>query len=345
MTRQTTLYAIAFSTIICVGLVTSFVTRHSLDPTEVQPVLATGASAVEPLPQQSNHRVWKALAFQKVLSINDLGQPEIVKADDEGHILVLDWSDVTIRKYSSQGQPIGYYGRGRGKEPGQLISPTDFTTAKPGQVWVTDSDSGITVFDHSGEFLRRISPRATAQRIVHGDGGRFVTMRMTSAPNLWQTYSDDGGVQATFGQLIQEQSQNSISLEGWIEGDGSDKFYYASLYAGLLAAYDFDGERQFFVQTINPLPLPRIQITAQGGKKIADKKAVSSLSISVSDDGIYLLTALKPGEAGRNAIDVYSKTDGSYLYSVEAPESCRQIYFKGGYAYTLREKSVTKWKL
>jgi hypothetical protein len=344
MSRQTKLYLIAFAVIVCGALIISHLTRASLKPYEVQPGFANGYDIAALTPQRTKERVWKDISFQKVFSVENLGQPENVKQDRHGTLFVLDWGDMLIKKYSGAGELLGTIGKGFGTNPGEFIHPTDISLTEDGQVWVCDPDGPITAFNSDGSVLKTISPKNRIMRIAHGSGDNFVTLPVPTSDYLFAQYADSGELLKTFGRFIQNQSENGISLMGWLSEDDSDGFFYAPLNTGLIGSYKMNGESRFLVETIDPVPLPKIQISSKGNKKIADKLTVSALSISVSGDEVYVLSEMKTGEGKHRIIDVYRKQDGSYLYSTRVPVACRRVYVKDDYLYTLGDTSVTKWR-
>lgn len=344
MSRQTKLYLIAFAVIVSCSLIISLLTRASLKPHEVQPDFINGYDIAALTTQRAKERVWKDVSFQKVFSVENLGQPEGVKEDMNGITYVLDWGDMRIKKYSGAGELVGIIGKGLGTRPGEFVHPTDISLTESGQVWVCDPDGPITAFNPDGSVFNIISPKNRIMRIVHGGGDNFITLPVPTTDYLFAQYSDSGKLLKTFGRFIENQSENGISLMGWLAEDDAGGFFYAALNVGLIGSYNANGEPRFLVETIDPVPLPKVQISSRGNKKIADKLKVSALSISVSGDELYLLSDARDGERKRRIIDVYRKQDGSYLYSTPVPAACRRVYVKGDYLYTLGDTSVIKWQ-
>jgi hypothetical protein len=187
--------------------------------------------------------------------------------------------------------------------------------------------------------------REQAPKKAWGNDGGFVILTSPRAALLWEAYTESGEFRKAFGELVEDQAQNALSLMGWMAEDGYDSFYYAAQYAGIIAAYKMTGEPRFFVQTIDPKPLPKIEMTTKGVRKIAYQKAeVSAHGISVAGDSIYILTDAALDGSKRKVIDVYSKQDGTYLYSSELPEPSNRIYFTNDFVYTVNETTVTKWQ-
>jgi hypothetical protein len=344
MSRQTKLYLAAFAAIVSGALIISHLTRASLNPHEVQPNFLSGYDIAALKPQQARERVWKDIPFQKVYSVENLGQPEGVREGRDGTLFVLDWADMRIKKYSEGGEFTGALGNGLGTKPGEFVHPTDLSVTEDGQVWVCDPDGPITAFNPDGSVLKTISPRNRIIRIAHGGGDNFITLPVPTGDHLFAQYADSGELLRTFGRFIENQSENGISLMGWLSEDDSGGFFYAALNVGLIGSYKMNGEPRFLVETIDPLPLPKVQVSSKGSKKVTDKLKVSALSLSVSGDEVYVLSDVKAGEDKRRVIDVYGSRDGSYLYSTRVPAACRRLYVKGEHLYTVGDTSVTKWR-
>jgi hypothetical protein len=346
MSRHSLVYLAALVAILGGGLVVAHLTRAT-GSIEIQPAFFSEEKrSYRPcsIPQLAKERLWKPFALQKVLSIEGIKQTMDVKDDAEGNIYIFDWRDFQIKKFSKEGKLVGLIGTGNGTNPGQFVNPTGFDLAGDGKMWVCDPKGVITIFDPSGEVTGTLSTRNPAMRIAHGKDQAFVIMASPRAAYLWEEYTDSGEFQRAFGELIEDQSQNALSLMGWMAGDGSDTFYYAAYYPGIIASYNMSGELRFFAQTIDPKPLPKIEITPKGVKKIQYQKAeVSALGIGVSGEVMYVLTELASSNQ-RKAIDAYSKHDGSYLYSSEMPDSADQIFFTNNALYTVTATTVTKWQ-
>lgn len=348
MSRQTSLYLTAFAVILCGGLLIAHFTR-AIEPIEIQPTFFNGESKNNNpslTSQIMKERLWKPLPLQKILTFDGIQQAMDIKDDADGNTFVFDWGDFRIKKFSKEGKLLVTFGKGKGNNLGEFINPTGFTLTKDGQVWVCDPKSVITVFNSDGEIIRTLSTRNPAMRIVHGDDQSFVIMTTPRAKYLWESYTDSGEFIKAFGEFIEDQDQNAISLMGWIGGDSSDNFYYAGYYPGILASYKMSGEPRYFTQTIDPKPLPKIQITPKGVKKIEHHKAeVSALSISIAGNAIYLITQAAPHNNNRKIVDVYNTQDGAYLFSSEVPEPCDGIFFTVANIYTVAGNTVTKWQL
>lgn len=165
MSRQTSIYVNGLLVIVLVSLIASYFAHSGSKASEIQPVFASERDLSDPTPQKTNKRNWRPVPLQKVFALDQLKNPGDVKVDREGNIYVLDWSDMRIRKFSEKGQLLGILGKGKGNNPGQFISPTDFTLTRNGEVLVADPKrKDITVFDSLGEVVKTISTKTPVMR-------------------------------------------------------------------------------------------------------------------------------------------------------------------------------------
>ncbi|MCJ7713383.1 6-bladed beta-propeller [Candidatus Bathyarchaeota archaeon] len=67
-----------------------------------------------------------------------LNLPIDVKVDEEGNIYILDWGDVKIKVYDSQGRFVRTIGR-RGQGPGEFDVPASFSLSAEGHIFLYDS--------------------------------------------------------------------------------------------------------------------------------------------------------------------------------------------------------------
>ncbi|HEV2845773.1 MAG TPA: hypothetical protein VG477_13055, partial [Thermoanaerobaculia bacterium] len=134
------------------------------------------------------------------------------------------------------------------------------------------------------------------------------------------------------------------ALDGFVEPDGPEGFVYAGMFTGVLASYTQDGKPRFLVETIDPRPLPRIMRDSR--ESWVDQGAdYSTLSLSVADAGIHLLSYMRSGVKRVGTLDTYDRGSGAYLYSRRVPGPCNWAFVTGDHVYTVNHATITKWKL
>jgi hypothetical protein len=309
---------------------------------EVHPTFLKDAS---PKPQPVGVRTWREYQFDKLLVIDStaVAQPMVMQLDRAGNIYILDWSDFRIKMFSPNGALVKTFGEGKGS----FTNPTDFAVGSTGEVWVCDPPQRkITGFNADGGVMRTISPQRAVDRITLADN-RLIAMASPGGTTLFEIYSPSGERLKTFGELIENQPEYGIALDGNVIVDEErQRFFYGSLYAGMLAAYDIQGQQRFIAQTIDGISLPVVQIMSRG-IKVQSNSPLAILGIRVLGDQLYVLsgsTVSTDGNAKAQIMDVYDKRDGTYLFSFRLPLACSDILIQSDRLYTLGKDEVTGWQ-
>lgn len=346
------MFVIVLGLLIFVGLI---IGHFAIDNNRIAKVIHNRATAQKfPIakPQNSENRSFKPAKATKVFTIglgsdDALFNPILVKVDKFENIYILDWGDLTIKKFSPEGKFSNRFGKGKGQGPGELQNPTDFKIATNGDVWICDPVAGIiTIFNPDGSIKQTIRPKSLPERIVLLSTGDFVLMPAIPITHLFEKYDAAGKLQSSFGSLLPYQDGFHLLIDGRIEIGNDNALYFTFVRAGLLASFSSQGVLRFFVETIDRIPLPKIEVIAKGsGMRIDPKAPWVALSMNVSDSNIYILSWA--GSIGRKGmvVDTYRTTDGAYLESFEIPEKCQDAYFTEKFIYTVEDTTVTKWKM
>jgi hypothetical protein len=269
-----------------------------------------------------------------------LKKPASVKADKEGNFYVLDLGSRSVKKFSPEGAYLQGYSASE-SESADPYGPIDFTVNSQGWVWTCQLTEGLLGFSPEGQLASEIPTLKDSLRVAIAEEQTFTVLTMDE--NLFHSYSSNGEAQSAFGSLIEQQGENSIALDGWIDGDREGSLYYASRSAGLIAAYGPTGRVRFLRQTIDPIPLPELEL--RGGARIIAPGDRSAVSMNVDGDQIYVLAEVDYRRSTRHqVIDVYSKKDGSYLYSRRLPQVYAYAFAAGSRLYTVSEGQVTVWR-
>lgn len=351
---QKRIYLIIFALLLLAGMVIGLFNSNNERATEIISPPSMAQHSPSPIPQSSEHRILKQTSVQKIFTIGSHGtyelyQPTEVELDSSGYIYIFDWGDLSVIKFSPEGKLIRKFGKGKGKGPGEFENPTDFAIGKHGEVWVCDPVSGlITVFDSTGSVKQTFRPQSLPYRIAPLSTGGCIIMPATPTEHAFETYHAGGSLQASFGSLLPDQGQYSILIDGRAANAG-DAMYFAFSRSGLLLSYLMNGQVSFFVETIDRIPLPKIQVLSKGGvsgiKRVDPNAPWTALSINVADSKIYVLSwAGSVGQKGM-VIDAYNRANGAYVESFLIPEKCSYSYFNEKFLYTIEDTTVTKWKV
>ena len=325
-----------------------FVTDRSPKTTELQTAFLTGERA--PKAQPTTVRVWRKPTFEKtaVLNSTSLKAPAKMGAENSGDVFVLDWSDLRVKEFSADGKLLKVFGEEVGS-PGAFINPTGFALDSGGNLWVCDlKQQRIGVFNSDGS-KRTITPKNTIYRIA-AIGDVMITMVTPSHSRLFETYDLSGQQLKSFGELIADQTDKGIILDGDIVADTENHgIIYGGRYMGIIGAYDVDGNQRFLVQTIDNVPQPTVlDVEAEGKKrKIKPDTILPVLSLSALNNELYVLSGVHPdGTASQRGkvMDVYDKKDGHYLYSWELPADGQEAIVGSNYIYIRSDNEVTVWR-
>jgi len=297
--------------------------------------------------QPVTERVWRAQPDRLVwrLDAEDLRVKGsiLLEVDEAGCLLVVDFDDMIVRKFSPQGQLLQRFG-----DPDSGIafaSVTDIEETDSGELWVADNSSRrVFVFDSAGELQRMIELAAWPYRIVVFPGGSFVIMHPMESDSLFGRFNRDGQPAESFGRWIADQQTLGLALDGWLASDRHGGFVYGALYGGFLAAYEGNGRQRFAVRTIDGRSLPSLESRESGGIMIDPEAQTSILSLSVSGDEIHVLGAVQQGLRRLGTIDTYDLSSGRYKFSRRVPEGCRRVVVTETLIYTVGERSIAAWQ-
>ena len=299
-----------------------------------------------PKAQPTAGRVWRQLALEKSLTLGSTSvkEPTLIQTDDNDNIYVLDWSDLRIKKFSLDGKLIKAFGEEMGT-PGAFINPSAFSVDSAGNVWVCDSkDQRISAFSPDGS-TRSFTPQDPIYRIA-AFGDMLITMPAPGTSKLFETYDLSGRQLKSFGELLVDQANKGIILDGNIIGDAeSNGFIYGGRFLGAIGAYDVHGKQRFFIKTIDGVTQSAV-LDIEGSKKIKPASTHSVLSMSIVGSELYVLSGVRAdgtSRPGGKVIDVYNKQDGHYLYSFELPVGCWEAIVRPGYIYT-RGNELIVWR-
>jgi hypothetical protein len=315
---------------------------------EVQPTFLKGERA--PRKQSATARVWREHGFERVITLSQtaLTRPAILRVDTAGNIYVLDWADLRIKMFSPDGNLSKGFGEGRGTRTGAFANPTSFSVGAKGELWVCDPPRRkITRFDPDGK-AQTIVLQSAVDRIA-AVGDVLITMAPPSKSAFFAVYNSSGDRLKSFGEMIEDQSEKGILLDGNVIGDGENQdFIYGGRYISVIARYSADGEQQFVVQTIDGILMPKIvKIGESQTIKPDSLQAQSVLSMSIRGNELYVLSGARSDGAGSavgQVMDIYDKRDGNYLFSLKLPIACREAIVRGDYIYILGDNGVTMWR-
>lgn len=321
-----------------------FVTEPSSKTVELQTAFLAGG---DPKAQPTTIRVWRKPAFEKTAVIDSasLKAPAKIQANNNGHVFVLDWSDLRVKEFSPDGKLLKAFGEEVGS-PEAFINPTGFAMDSGGNMWICDfKQERVGVFNADGS-KRSFRPKNTIYRLA-ALGDVMATMVVLEHNRLFETYDASGKQLKSFGDLLEDQANKALVLDGDIVADTENHgIIYGGRYLGIIGAYDAEGKQRFLVQTIDNFPQPTVLNVGERMRKIKPNTALPVLSLSVLSKELFVLSGVHPdGTPGRGGkvMDVYNKQNGNYLYSWELPVEGQEAVVVSNYIYIRNNKEVTVW--
>jgi hypothetical protein len=321
-----------------------FVTNRPAKAVEIPTAFLSG---VAPKAQPTTVRVWRKPNFEKtaVLDSANLKDPRKIQADNNGNVFVLDWSDLRVKEFSPDGKLRRAFGEEEGS-PGAFVNPTGFAMDSGGNMWICDfKQERVGIFNADGS-KRSFKPKNTIYRMA-ALGDVMVTMDVLEYNRLFETYDLSGQPIKSFGELLEDQANKGLVLEGDIVADIENHgIIYGGRYLGIIGAYDAEGKQRFLSQTIDTVPQPKVMNFEGGMRKVKPHSARPVLSLSLLGNELYVLSGVRPdgtaGEGGK-VMDVYDKQDGHYLYSWELPADGQEAIVASNYIYIRSNKEVSVW--
>ena len=192
-----------------------FVTDRPPKTVELETAFLAGGA---PKAQSTTVRVWRQPTFEKAAVLNStLKDPVKMLAENSVNIFVLDWSDLRVKEFSPEGRLVRAFGEEAGRS-GAFANPTGFALDSGGNFWVCDmKQRRIGVFNADGT-KKTIRPQNTPYRIA-AIGDVMIAMVTPIHSRLFETYDLSGQQLKSFGELLEDQSNKGLVLDGEIVAD------------------------------------------------------------------------------------------------------------------------------
>ncbi|MCG8461992.1 MAG: hypothetical protein MI919_37390 [Holophagales bacterium] len=338
-------YLVALAALLLVGFVVggALERRRGISPAEL-------VSSDSLRPQEAEERIFEAPATEKIWTLGGddhdvLFGPLLLEIGPSGHLFVADYGDLSVEEFDADGRHLRSYGAGKGQGPGELLSITDLDF-QGDELWIADqANSQISIFHRAdGRLLRTLPTEVLPYRLTARRDGGFTLLSLVQVERLFHRFDASGRPLGSFGQLIRQQVEKGLTLDGWMEGDGRGGVVYTGFYVGLLGRWSAEGEPVFLRESIAPQPLPRL--VRSGDSLWVDRDSpIHALGLQVTAEHIHVFGTFEDGIHTRGALDTYRLEGGTYLHSRRNPEPCRQVRVDGGFLYTVGDTHVSKWRL
>jgi len=201
----------------------------------------------------------------------------------------------------------------------------------------------VGIFNTDGT-IRSFKPANTIYRLA-AIGDVMFTMVTLDHSRLFDTYDLSGRQLKSFGELLEDQANESLVLEGDIVADAENHgVIYGGRYLGIIGAYDVEGKQRYLVQTIDNVPQPSILHIEGRRRKVKPNMALPVLSLSLLDNELYVLSGVGTADKRGKVMDIYNKQDGRYLYSWDLPADGQEAIVTANHVYIRSDKEVTVWR-
>lgn len=239
-------------------------------------------------------------------------------------IYVSDFSDFTIYKYDLEGIETGKIETGKGEGPGEFQNLTDFDVID-GTLWAVDIRN-FTVSSFSidtGEYLSGFKVENRPIRITTLKDGLVV--QWLGAEKLFSKFDFSGNEIYHFGEIIENQVQHVLSLDGALISNKLDRFTYIPSYASLIYHYQGDGELINVLKAPDGVEFPATR--REGAMSFAPEFSFQRDGYMDDNDNLYVYTRLPEGflsmsttqERVYSTIDKYDLVAGEYISSLHIP--------------------------
>jgi hypothetical protein len=294
-------------------------------------------------------RKWKDVKIFKEMEYG-LIFPALVRVSYDGkYVYVLDYGDLKIKKFSSDGRFLSEYGKGKGEGPGEFKNPTDFVIDKNYNVWVCDPSNGlVTIFRDNGDILKTIRLKSVPLRLEIVDEKWLAIRPVTTGENLIEVYDLDGNFKFGFGKEL-TNVQRDVLFGGWMDSEG-EFLYFGFERLSYILSFDLKGGKISYVKrTVDEFPDPMIETFSVNGhtvRGLPKDAPFSVMSLNVKNGLIFV----KSGANWRKRedltiIDVYSASNGEYRYSFKIPKRISVAYFDGDFIYGISDTTLIKWRI
>ncbi len=167
---------------------------------------------------------------------------QIVFADSD--LIVFDYGDFLLKRYSVSGQKVTTYGNGFGNGPGEFYNPIDAAVGQNHSLHVLDSrQSRVTVFDKTGQYISTVSINSappTLFRFAHNaNSTRYHFLTFSSKYSL---FGYENGLIFPYSDFTNNSGlQTSILLNGNIKSTPNG-FVYVAAHLPIIIIFDMSGE-------------------------------------------------------------------------------------------------------
>ncbi|CAN5763572.1 hypothetical protein BH23THE1_BH23THE1_14760 [soil metagenome] len=245
---------------------------------------------------------------------------------------VNDFADFTIYEYDSEGNQKRKLTTTRGRGPGEIQHLTDFDL-KGDTIWIADSQSlRVTSYSlETGEYIDSYSLENRPMRVTLLEDG-FVVLWL-GADKLFSKFDFQGNEILHFGEIVEDQALNQMSLSGSIRSNGQDRFTYIPYYASLIYHFNSNGDLINILKAPDGIEFPVAQ--RDGPTTFAPDFSYMRDGFIDENDNLYVYTRL-PDEISEedysedlpvSYLDKYNLINARYVNSLRMYEHFNSVMY------------------
>lgn len=260
-------------------------------------------------------------------------------------LFVADWGDMQIKRFSFDGRLLNTIGNGQGSGPGEFGNIVDYSV-KGDHIWIADSRLlKASLFTVTGDYVRQIKPGGIPLlRLTETESGNLVFLTMHT-DGLFARVSGEDSIHV-FGEMLKNQVENPLALQGTIESLPGGGFVYAPMFASYIFYFNEKGDLFHAFYTPDGIKFPSGANRVEGGNVIFTPPTSTTIisSLSVDNGYLYVLTVYE-SEERRSNLDKFKVKTGKYVNSYDVPDPIKRGAVFNGVFYGVRDTLVVAYEL
>ena len=312
--------------------------------------LSDNISSTDTLLIEQTQRSWNDVSLKTIQLESDIQdsllRPMILKSAGN-YLYVGDYGDMKIKRFTLEGKFVNEIGIGLGKGPGEFTQFMDFYISKD-TIHILDLRKMMVIQfnvnrnEHISSFELNFRPLR-----ITGVQENLIISKI-SGSKLFSIYNQKGKKLNQFGEIIKNQTTNSLSLQGeLVSVNEKAEFVFSPMYASYLMYYNLSGKVNKVVKTIDQRGFPLSPRRTSGGTRAVSAPQTDMIIADTfrKKNKLYLLYLKKKEKTSDSEngnlkafVDVHNLESGEYLSSIALPIPARGIVIKGEQLYLIRDK-------
>jgi len=282
-------------------------------------------------------KIGKELSLQPNIT-DTLLQPMSIERFGQ-RLYVSDFSDMKIKKFSSDGEYLGSFGK-EGRGPGEFQSIMDFDVRHDTLFVIDQRRRKFMLFDvESTEFITSRDTEFDPYRLAAMENEFIIEIGLDDRLFL----RTDARLKENhrFGQFIENQKRNSMAISGEIEAVNDTGFVFGPSIGSYLYYFDGQGNRTKVIRTPDRIPLKEMEVREGGRVMRVPHTKVRTLGLSTVDDKLCVLQRYTKDDEKlpQSFMDLYELGSGRYLYSVKFSMPVSDAVFVDERFYVINNKN------